>query len=285
MITVWDAPTPFTILPDATTPAYRLDLNTVLGNGDAYLLARDGCRVDRPLRVTSDNIPQGDGQILHRRFTEGYSVTLKIDLWHSISDTMEEGSLAPACDEDLVRMTDTLMGIVNATLNAEDARLLWTPPGYAGRMLRNIRWREYPAQDPESAGVALTVTFDTQFPYEISQDETNPALGGTVTNDGNTNYYPVLHIDGPSSAFIVANDTLGFGIVYDSARPGGIALGGGDYAEINTFNNTIVLNGDVQDLDAGVDPLLSTFFWLLPGDNETEISGASGYVLNNSAWA
>lgn len=282
MITVWDYPTPFTL----ETPAGNLILNTIHGNGDAYLLSRQGCNVDRPLRVTVDDIPQGDGEILHRRFTKGYQVTLQVEFWSSAAGTMDPSTLLPACDDDLVRMTDTFMTYVNALLNAADGRLLWTPPGHAGRMFTNMLWLAYPSQNPQDpSGTSLTAVFDTPFPYEISQLQTTPVLGGNVTNNGNTNFYPVLHIDGPSAAFIVANDTLGYGIVYDSSRPGGVALDSGDFAEIDCFRNTIVLNGDVQDLDAGVDPNLSTFFWILPGINATEITGATGYVLMNDAWA
>ncbi len=102
-------------------------------------------------------------------------------------------------------------------------------------------------------------------------------------------HYPVVIVDGPFSAFTLENQTSGLTIVYDSARPGGQSVGGGDIAEIDTFRNTIYLGiggapGDDDNLKPNIDPLQSDYFTLEPGSNTILISGADATFLVNNAW-
>lgn len=244
--------------------------------GQRYVLDNDGCKVSRPLRVTKDNIPQQNGSIAHRRFTEGYQITLKVNLL--VDDD-------PACDADAVAMTDALMLHLNAMLEVESGRFYFTPPGAAERIFDACQWLTYPEQST-SPYPSATFTLDTPFPYAISSAQTTPALGGTVTNNGNTDFWPVLHIDGPTDGFVVGNNTTGKEIFWgpQTCNPA-VTIGSGDWVEIDAFRATITKNGDVRFVDCGLTTVLSQYWSLQPGPNETELIGASGYVLMNDAWA
>ena len=77
----------------------------------------------------------------------------------------------------------------------------------------------------------------------------------------------------------------GEAIVYlGPSLPGGQSIGGGEYAEIDTFRNTIFLNGDEDDLAAGVVIEDSDFWGLEVGNNVLDSSGPNFDVLWNIPW-
>jgi hypothetical protein len=246
----------------------------------------------RPIRATSDPIPQGDGAILHRRFTNGTELTIPIQMWKTIGDPGE-----PACGEDLRVMLEYLALYVQSILNGR-GRWFWTPSGYGDdRMLDECRWL-VPFSRDLSSGKLTTITFgiDSPFPYFIDSNEqfgsdTTIADGdtGILTNDGNMETYPVIEVLGGLGGvtdFTITNNSLvdqngdPLQIVYT----GNPAIPAGEYAEITVFDNKIYLNGNQQNIKSGIDAELTDFFYLRPGDNEIEPVGADVAFKFNNAW-
>ena len=247
--------------------------------------------IARALRATVDRIPQGDGRINHRRFTDGVELTIPIQLWERIG---EDG--APACDEQLRTMLQTLAGHLQAILNSDDGRWYWTPSGYGDdRLFLETRWLA-PVTRTLSNSKLTTVTFvlDSPYPYMIDSTQATTTItdGSTdpITNGGNHPFYPVIQVQGPTTDFTITNNTVvdddgnPLEFVYDSSRPGASAIGGGDYAEIGIFRQTVYLNGNQANLKAGVDPETTDFFYLAPGVNSITMDGADAIFLTNNAW-
>ena len=197
----WDIP--FTL----TSPEGTLALNAA--TGDRYLLVPQSCDMGADVRAETDNVPQGDGSILHHRFETGYHCNLTIQLWVG-----EE----PACGEDVRRMLDTLNLHVRALLNAGDneGRLTWLPSGYptvGARMLDDIRLNERLVATLDSNGIVVcTFAIDTAYPYamDLTQTVTNIPSGGAsapIVNAGTTDFYPVIKVYGPASAFGIDGTT------------------------------------------------------------------------------
>lgn len=247
-----------------------------------YLLDKTKCRAAPQLRVNRDNIPQADGSILHTSFKTGYVMTLGIEFWKDRENV--------ACDCDLRMMMDHLMAHVDALLN-EDGRVYWQPSCYGDeRMLINLRLADggWPEPFYETSVTGVTMILNSPFPYALDSTELDTALPDSSTvsvfNDGTTPYWPVFQIDGAFSTFLLSNLTTGQQIEYDSSNPGGAAVGGGDYAEIITFRNTIYLNGNSSNLKPGIDPETTVFFPLVPGENQIILTGASGTLKSNNSW-
>lgn len=259
----WDVP--FVL----TSPYGDLDINSA--TGDRYLLVQSGCDMGAPLRVTKDNVPQGNGSIMHRRFESGYECTLTMQLWDGDN---------PACDAALVRMLDAINKHARGLLNAGDnqGRLRWTPTGANERMLDDIRLLErVVVQVPENGlGVQVTFAVDTAYPYAQEYTQQSTALNATLTNTGTVAYWPVVKVFGPTSAFTLTNVTTGLQMVYS-----GTAIGGGDYVEIDMFRNTMYLNGNGANRISSLNMLTSDFFPLEVGANALTITGATATVL----WA
>lgn len=249
-------------------------------SGDRYLCVRDGCEASRTLRVVSDPVPQGDGEIFHRRFTDGTQIDLTFQLWQDD---------APACGAAVRVMYETLAQHLSAILN-EGGRYLWLPTDYSDqRMMDEARWLSPIVQTYAEGGIVqVAFSIDSPFPYFIdSLQETIPMLDGVpliVTNDGNASYYPVFLVQGPATDFTIENADNGLQIVYDSGRPGALALGSGDYAEIDCYRNTIYLNGIGANLKPGIDPEQTDYFTIDPDVNNLEITGADADLLFNNAW-
>jgi hypothetical protein len=242
----------------------------------------------RPIRATKDPIPQGDGDILHRRYTNGTELTLPIQLWKTIGDPGE-----PACGEDLRLMLEELALYVQSILNGR-GRWFWTPSGYGDdRMLDECRWL-VPFSRSLSSGRLTTVTFGIDSPFPCFVDATEQFAsdtlafdGGNVvlTNDGNHDAYPVIHVLGTTASFTITNNSLvdqngnPLEIVYD-----GTSIVTPDYAEIDVFRNTIYLNGNEANLKAGIDATETDYFFLRPGDNDILVTGADAQFLWNNSW-
>ena len=256
-------------------------LNTADANGRKYVVVPQACLDRIPLRVTRTPIPAADGMIPHSRFKEGFITRIAVQLW---------ANGACASGQDLVEMTDDLMGWLDSILN-DEGRLLWEPyTGYGDdRMYDEVRWMsdaEWQMDDP-GGYTRITFEIDTPFPYAIDatqQTITVTAAGNTITNTGNTKHWPVIKVNGPTSAFVISNLTTGEEIEYDSALPGATTIPGGSYAEIDTFRNTIYMNGSGANLKPGL-VMQDTDFWGIEvGVNSLDSDGPSFDVLYNRPW-
>lgn len=273
-----------------TTPAGNLALNAASGN--RYLALNNRCDSGADLRVTFDNMPQADGQLNHTQYLTGYKMRLALALW---TDT------GPACGGDAQEMLDELGAHIDALRNptgADVTRIVWTPEGMANRMINELNLMEKSVVTTEPGGTEgiVTVTFGvvSPFPYEMSEAEQTPATitGGTgrpatdLVNEGNTQFWPVFRVHGPTHEFWIYNFTTGMALHYDSSLPGASIIGTSEYLEIDMFRGTVVLNGD-QDAGyiAGIDFEETDFWALAPGVNEVAVVGAaSTVVLWNDAW-
>lgn len=260
-----------------------------------FILNDRKCSTGVPVRVTSDDVPQGHGRIRHARWWAAYEAHLAIQMW----ETPEQ----PACDEVLQQMGDELARHINALMIQRTAglgaRLFWLPTGYLvgstpmERMMRDVQLssgRTFSAEDNE-----VEFDIDCELPYAMDSEETVTALSDgvpvTITNPGSTDFLPVFRIDGATSAFTLENasvlDPAGnpLQVVYDDTLPGAVAIGGGDYLEIDFFRNTAYLNGSGADRISGIDIRVSDFFPIVPGPNSITLTGASGTAHTNGAWA
>lgn len=280
------------------TPSGTLDLNTTTGY--MFLLEASGCDAGVDLRVTEDNIPQGNGEIPHRAFTSGYKIRLLMQLRTRIDPTWPQAEAAPACDQDVTVMLDTLGLHINEILNQTTQvgvfqRLWWTPTGLAERMIDQIRLLERPVVTrTESDVTRVAFAVFTPFPYVISHADATTAFvsGGThtIANAGTCDYYPVMKVYGPTAAFTITNltqvdeDGNNPVIVYDSTLPGAVAIPAAHYVEINTFRATAYLDGNVASRMAGIDVQASDFFQIQPGGSSITITGAGMDLISADAW-
>jgi hypothetical protein len=259
-----------------------------------YALVEDGCKAERDLRVVSDKVPQSDGEIFHRRFRDGTEFTLAIQLWED-AEQVACGKVRREMYEELAACLDSLVNI--------PGRLFWQPTGYGDeRMLEACRYLS-PIEVTYPSGVpTCTFKIDSPLPYVIDK---TPATVGVTPNvvtlpastvvavpmpTFSTNYWPVIRVNGAFTGFTIVNQSVqdeygdDLKIVYSGTRPGAVTVGGGSYAEIVCFNETIYLNGNSSNLKPGIDPTLTDFFYLKPGINNIVISGASATMLVNYAW-
>lgn len=275
-----DFSVPFTIQSAYGTLTLNDDTNTLglflLNEGQGG----QGCQMGRDLRVVNDNVPQGDGEIHHRRFAGAYQAKLTIGMW---KDRHER-----ACDEQLRLMFEELGLHLNSLLN-DPGRLIWTPPGLGdNRMLDEARVRDLPRP---SVGIATEqeVIFDSPFPYAYDATQAQPALSDGVpaylTNNGNVETFPVVKVNGAAGFFQVINHSAGVMLQYDPTRPGAVSIPGGSYIEFDFFRNTAYLNGNGPSRKAGVDVAASDFWTLAPGVNIIEVVGATATVLYNHSYA
>jgi hypothetical protein len=271
------------------TPGGNLNLNDLAG--PLYLLDATACDAGAEIRDTKENVPQADGSLLHRRFYTGYDCKLAMSYW--------ENATTPACEDVATDMHDDMMRCLRS-LQDGDGRLLWTPTGKAQRMFDAIRLLDRMTLRPQGSEQGLLLgasfTLDTPFPYAQDAAETVTDFSGsnltqTLDNTGSAPFYPVWKIYGPIFYFTISNVTTGLDIIYDADLPGAVGIGGGDYAEIDTFRNTIYLNGDGANLKPGIDIENSDFFPLAVGDNQITVSGEGTFpapdvdCLWQPAWA
>ena len=289
-----------TIVLPFNQQAYSLASSDPLG---WYMLDPAKCSAGTARRVTRTNIAQADGEITHRKFKTGYVMELTMQLW-------EDPEAEIACGATLVEMIDQLMFFLNAIENA-DGRIQWTPTGYAGgdRMLDAVRVLG-PSGDGQSGFVSVVQSIDeneslvsltfaliTPFPYanDVAIADDPP---GTLTNSGNTEYFPstgtypgitITASGADVSAFTLANnsnlDEQGNAkqIVFDATLPGGQVIPNGQYAVIDCFRNTIYLNGVVSpanNLKPCINIMESDFWGLLPGANVVALSGDAAAVAD-----
>ena len=243
------------------------------------------CKARRGIRVVTDDIPVGDGEIFHRRWTKGYEIKIVGQAWRTKDEMMCEGQ------EELVTLRDVLYGHLWSLLRpAEDNnRIIWTPTGKPARMLNAIRILDI--ADPEIGNqgvVTFEFTVDSPFPYCISEAETTPTVSGGafLPNDGNVPLYPVIQVHGGTGAFSIENNDTGAIYLYDSSRPGAQAIPGGSYGEIDMFRGGIIyMNGDGANLKPGIDVEFSNLITIEPGGSSITVNGASATFLLNDAFA
>lgn len=258
-----------------------------------FLLRGAQCSFDISVRSQKDNVPQADGSILHQRFLTGTEISLAIEFW--------ENNQQVACDSVLRAMLDELSGVLRSLLNAGDneGRLSWTPDGALARMVDDVRLLEYPRFQANVAEPYLIVKLDSQYPYAQDLVQTlTPCSDGvpvTLNNTGSADYFPVFivnRLNGAVAATAVNNFTItvtqGTNVVqfvYSDAFPGADPISvGGHYAEINTFANTIYLDGSGANLKAGVDELNSEYMPFPTGSFDVQIDGCDMDVLWAPAW-
>lgn len=292
MILEWDNPW------ELQTPEGNLPFNSLASDGTTplgyYLLDRTKCHAGTGRRVTRTNIPQADGEIIHRKFKTGYALELHLQLW-------DAQKAAPACGGLLREMGDLLALHLNSIENV-DGRIVWTPSAdpdgtpVANRMVDSVRFLGPSGDggggfasidvemDPEGPLVVVSFGLLSQLPYE--QDEaqvtTDLTAGATIFNGGDTEQFPVIRVYGPTNTFTLTNtdaldedgDPLAF--VYDASLPGAHSIASGHYAEIITFRNTIYLDGNSTNLKSGIDIPSSDFWPIVPGTNVITVGG--GYT-------
>lgn len=265
-----------------TTVRGTLNFNVFPG----LILDPNNCSATKTIRAAVDPIPQGDGDILHRRFLTGYTYKLTCQAF----DTSSSAS----CLGDARQLFEEL-GLHLSAMLRDPGRYCWQPSGYSDkRALDQTFWLEGVTQNFATGGIwQASFSFDSPYPYAIDLFENTTTISGfgSITLAGNTDFYPVIRVHGPvpkGNNFVIGNATTGQAITYDTNLPGALPLAGGDYAEISTFNGTIYKNGNQDDLSAGIDPTLSNFdpaLILTTGFNSLISTGASSDWLWNNPWA
>lgn len=266
------------------SPAGTLALNADTGGGRIFRLNPKKCVARRGVRATSDNVPQGDGEIFHERFATGSEMQLTVQLW--------DGNENCACDDVLVEMYDELRGILWSMLRppSDGGRVQWTPAGQGARIMDAAQLLSLsdPEEDQDRGCTEITFVIDTPFPYAISLAETVTAMSGptVLANAGNATFYPVFKVYGPSGAWSIENTDTGQIYLYLSSRPGAIVIGSGEYGEIDMFRGGLIyLNGNEDNLKAGVDVEASDILTVAAGGSNFTINGATADVLMHDAWA
>jgi len=282
----WEVP--FTFVTQRGTINFNTDVSLTSGNVGQFLLNPGSCEAQIPLRVTDDPIPQADGEITHERFYLGYLMTLAVQLWTGATF---------ACDDDLQEMADLLMTSVRGMARAvsdlpnAESRVYWTPEGSPQRMIRRVLLNE-PLTWELIGGGGTEATFQVKsmYPYAWDATEITTSLPDNLINTGTADMWPVIKVFGPTSSFTITNgDVLdaegnATSIIYSSGNAGGSVVDPGDYIEIDTFRNTMYLNGNGANMKPGLTVMESDFFPIQVGDNNITITGATADVLWQNAW-
>lgn len=271
-------------------------------SGNRYVLIPSKCYMKQSkIRVSEDDVPQGDGGIDHDNWLSFYECKITVQYW--IGDSVASSVIA--CGSDRRQMDDDLMlhlaALVRPTqadADAGNAQLIWTPSGDSSiddRMLHRIKLVDFsePVDDGEGA-VEVSFLFHSPYPYAMDKTELTASQSGagifTVTNPGTTLFYPVFKVHGggtPMTDFQLANNTTGEEIIYSDVFPGAQNIPSGSYAELSSFRQTIYMNGNGANLKPCIDSEVTDFWGLVPGDNEIEfvpILGGSVDVLYQAAW-
>ncbi len=250
--------------------------------GGFYAIDPTGCSGAPVMRATVDNVPQADGSILHNRFLTGYQITLKIDLY--------KDSQTAACEDGLVQtMIDNLSRHLQYMLR-EQGRLTYDPGGgLATRLADELQTLLMPEVTVEDGLTSLRFQVDSPFPYTYDFEQTETTINATtdiITNTGSAPFYPVWRVyagGSPLTDFTLANATTGLNFIWDSSLPGGTAIPAGEYAEIDTFRNVMYLNGDEDNLKAGID-IVNSQFWPLDVGANSITTDADARLLWQPAW-
>lgn len=289
----WEIPFTFTTPYGERTGdalVFNADLGAVIDSnwsGRRFALRPQGCLAKRSVRSNTDPVPQGDGDIFHERFSTGYEMRFAVQLWETFSN---DGEGKAACNEVRCEMRDFLYAHLWSLLRPanDGGRVQWDPSCGDPRILDALHLLaiEDPTEDEQGLW-EVSVTVDSPFPYAISLFEDVVALTGTMTlpNDGSADFYPVFKVNGPTGAWSITDNETGMLYLYDASRPGALAIGSGDYAEIDMFRGGLIyMNGDQENLKAGVDVEASDILTVLAGGSSFTIAGATADVLMHDAW-
>lgn len=271
------------------------------GRYPLYQTVPDGYQiVPAKFRPVTLSLSQADGSTLQPPYIDGMVATLTLRYWVTPSPNSEVGA-EPACDEDLLIMNETLMGVLNALrtypTDPVDSLYQWQPPGGGNaRQLEAVMLAAWPEPDlsgyPPEARAKLTLA--SPFPYAIDDAISDIVIDAgsseSVENSGNCSYQPVIRINGPvTGSCVIVNETTGLEIYYDSGLPGASTIASGHYVEVDTFYGTAYLDGNPDDnYIAGLDPSITDLFALIPqtlGNNVISVTGGtSATVMTANAW-
>lgn len=254
-----------------------LSLNTALTGGRRYIVNPKRSFGRRSIRATRTDKPQGDGTILHKRWSQGFELQIAVQLWQTEEDC--------ACDVVLNEMYDELRGHLWKYLRPEDVdqdggRALWTPSGKDPRMMDAAKLLSLadPEEDSETGCMQIIFVLDSPFPYAISQAQTVTninGIAGSVTNNGNVDFWPVLKIY--TDGIDIVNNTTGKQISFI-----GGCLGGGAYIEVDTFRGTAYVDGDQANAKPCIDVQINDFFPLVSGANQIDSTGSVDFLVNDA---
>jgi hypothetical protein len=276
------------------SPEGNLTLNAYTSDG-GYMLDNANCKSGPAVRATADDVPQGDGGILHAGFLGPYQLDITIQYWAA-----DPSAACATSTPSSETMNDLLMRHLFA-MKSGGGRLVYSPVGKATRIADKLQLfgsEITVSEQPGATGVAFTLL--SQLPYTFDFEQTETVIDGgspaVLSNDGSCSYLPVTKVYGPFDAFAYENadalDQAGnpLQIVYDSGLPGAVPVGPGDYIEINHFANTCYLNGSGASRKAGIAIIESDFWPLVVGDNHVSISGEGtapapeAHILWQPAW-
>lgn len=274
------------------TPEGTLLLNDETNPDGVFRTPKDGAESGTDVRSSGDPVPQGFGTIWHRGFANGYVIVLPVQYW-----VMQGTASIPACETTsptAQAMDDTLMRHYRSIL-AGGGRLFYNPAGMPTRLADDLFAIAKAPLVEEAGNTHTVITFGSELPYLIDFDQilttlTSGSPSATLTNTGTAPFYPVFKVYGPFDYFELSNTTTDMQIVYDDSLPGADAISGGDYIEIDTFRNTVYLNGSGDTRKAGIYIPTSDFWTLEVGDNDVTLSGGGTApgptvdILWQAAW-
>lgn len=119
-----------------------------------------------------------------------------------------------------------------------------------------------------SSGGGLMMPFT--LPFTFTGSSTSGA--GIFRNSGQLPSFPVIRVYGPITNPVIRNTTTGEAIVTTD----GLTIAAGQFLEIDTYEESILLNGNPYlPLDRYVDTVQTEYFPLIKGDNTVQLSGSS----------
>lgn len=236
------------------------------------------------LRDSTEDAPMSDGSILDEQLTSGMEIVLAAWPWRTAGE--------PACGAELESMWQEMMRAIRALQSAaDDTRLIWTPAGENRRMCEDIQIADLATSEKVDL-VQHVIRFGIRSPYPYNMDETEVSTAlvdgvpTVITNPGTAPFWPVFRIDGPATAFSILHAEAGLTYDYDGAGlPDGASVPGSTYVEIDMFRGGTAFLANLASRMASINWQTSNRLPLNVGDNTLEVTGASGIVLWNPAWA
>ena len=148
-------------------------------------------------------------------------------------------------------------------------------------MIDDIRLLErLQVQSPsDGRGTIASFTVDSAYPYAQDLGQTTTALNATITNTGTCPYWPVFKVYG-GGPWTISNTTY----APDKEIKCNFPAFAGTYIEVDTFRNTMYVDGDQANAISGLDMELSEFFPLEVGTNNVLIAGDTADMLWAPAW-
>lgn len=105
-------------------------------------------------------------------------------------------------------------------------------------------------------------------PMKVPMDMSNP-LGGSnivITNGGNSEFYPIIRVDGDLNGFVLKNNTTNKSIEYSGT------LNSSQFLYLDMYNRVALLNSTTNALA----DISGEWWYLAPGDNEILLITTSG---------